>query len=165
MNKQVIIIRKDLNMRKGKMCAQAAHASMKVFFDRAVPQSDPFCLDAETNNIILLCSPEMKEWALNQKFTKIVVGCNSLEELLELEQQAKAAEIPCALIEDSGATEFKETCKFCNGTGEGYGGTHSWKCMNCNGTGKANVPTITCLAIGPDDAEKINKITGHLKPL
>jgi peptidyl-tRNA hydrolase len=30
--KQVIVIRTDLNMRKGKMCAQAAHASMKVFF-------------------------------------------------------------------------------------------------------------------------------------
>ena len=28
--KQVIIIRKDLKMRKGKMCAQAAHAAMKV---------------------------------------------------------------------------------------------------------------------------------------
>lgn len=31
--KQVIVIRKDLNMRKGKMIAQGAHASMKVFFD------------------------------------------------------------------------------------------------------------------------------------
>jgi len=28
--KQVIIIRKDLNMRKGKMIAQGAHASMKA---------------------------------------------------------------------------------------------------------------------------------------
>ena len=32
--KQVIVLRKDLNMRKGKMVAQGAHASMKVFFDR-----------------------------------------------------------------------------------------------------------------------------------
>ena len=31
--KQVIVMRKDLNMRKGKMIAQGAHASMKVFFD------------------------------------------------------------------------------------------------------------------------------------
>ena len=31
--KQVIIIRKDLNMRKGKMIAQGAHASMKVISD------------------------------------------------------------------------------------------------------------------------------------
>lgn len=31
--KQVIIVRTDLNMRNGKMVAQGAHASMKVFFD------------------------------------------------------------------------------------------------------------------------------------
>lgn len=36
--KQVIIIRKDLNMRKGKMIAQGAHASMKVFFDLMSPE-------------------------------------------------------------------------------------------------------------------------------
>ena len=34
--KQVIIIRKDLGMRKGKVAAQAAHASMKV---RAAPRT------------------------------------------------------------------------------------------------------------------------------
>jgi peptidyl-tRNA hydrolase len=34
MIKQVIVVRKDLNMRKGKLAAQVAHASMKVFFDR-----------------------------------------------------------------------------------------------------------------------------------
>ena len=33
MIKQVIVVRKDLKMRKGKIAAQAAHASMKVFFD------------------------------------------------------------------------------------------------------------------------------------
>ena len=32
--KQVIVMRKDLNMRKGKMVAQGAHASMKVILDR-----------------------------------------------------------------------------------------------------------------------------------
>ena len=32
--KQVIVIRKDLKMRSGKECAQVAHASMKIFFDR-----------------------------------------------------------------------------------------------------------------------------------
>jgi peptidyl-tRNA hydrolase, PTH2 family len=183
MNKQVIIIRKDLNMRKGKMCAQAAHASMKVFFDRAVPQSDPFCLDAETNNIILLCSPEMKEWALNEKFTKIVVRCNNLEELLDLERQAKAAEIPCAIIEDSGATEFKSYhCVVCDSTDlkifkddtiidNEWRNKNRYMCLACDTVFEIdnaivkNKPTITCLAIGPDNAEKINKITGHLKPL
>ena len=31
--KQVIVVRKDLHMRKGKIAAQVAHASMMVFFD------------------------------------------------------------------------------------------------------------------------------------
>ena len=31
--KQVIVMRKDLNMRKGKMIAQGAHASMRVLLD------------------------------------------------------------------------------------------------------------------------------------
>lgn len=33
--KQVLVIRKDLNMRKGKMVAQGAHSAMKVVFDQA----------------------------------------------------------------------------------------------------------------------------------
>ena len=35
--KQVIVMRKDLNMRKGKMIAQGAHASMKVLLDAGRP--------------------------------------------------------------------------------------------------------------------------------
>jgi peptidyl-tRNA hydrolase len=38
-------------------------------------------------------------------------------------------------------------------------------CPECGGTGKVNKPTTTCLAIGPDEAEKIDKITGELKLL
>lgn len=35
--KQVIVMRKDLNMRKGKMCAQAAHASMAFLTSQMHP--------------------------------------------------------------------------------------------------------------------------------
>ena len=38
--KQIIVVRKDLNMRKGKIASQCAHASMKVFFDRLSLMSD-----------------------------------------------------------------------------------------------------------------------------
>jgi hypothetical protein len=31
--KQVIVVRRDLNMRKGKLAAQVAHASMKFLID------------------------------------------------------------------------------------------------------------------------------------
>lgn len=36
LTKQVIVLRKELNMQKGKIATQVAHASMKVFFDRMI---------------------------------------------------------------------------------------------------------------------------------
>ena len=43
--KQIIIVRKDLNMSKGKMAAQVSHASM-AFLTR------PFYLNKECSNLI-----------------------------------------------------------------------------------------------------------------
>ena len=42
MPKMVIVLRKDLNMRKGKFVAQGSHGVLKVFFDRATitPNND-----------------------------------------------------------------------------------------------------------------------------
>jgi peptidyl-tRNA hydrolase len=45
--KQTIVIRKDLPWTKGKMCAMAAHASLKVFFDRMVKVDSPDTVDGE----------------------------------------------------------------------------------------------------------------------
>lgn len=97
MIKQVIVLRTDLNMRKGKMAAQAAHASMKVFFDRKTA-ADPATLEVPL-------WPEAAEWVAGL-FTKIVVGCSSQEELLALQAKAREAGLPCALVVDAGATEF-----------------------------------------------------------
>ena len=84
--KQVIVIRKDLGMRAGKMCAQAAHASTKAI------------LENQTH-------PNMKAW-LADKFTKIVVRVESEPELFEIYQKAQAAELITSLILDAGLTEF-----------------------------------------------------------
>lgn len=94
--KQIIIIRKDLGMRKGKMIAQGAHASMKVFFDRAftIPYSMTISL-----------TPAIMEW-VQGKFTKIAVGVNSETELLEIYRKADEAGLLCSLIQDQGLTEF-----------------------------------------------------------
>ncbi len=129
MIKQVIVVRKDLNMRKGKIAAQAAHASMKVFFDLSVGTSLYI-----TEGIFIPLNEEMKEW-VNGLFTKVVVSCNSEEELIDLYSKARDANIPCSLIIDSGLTEFH------------------------------GQPTYTTIAIGPAQEEKINIITGHLKLL
>lgn len=125
--KQVIVVRKDLNMRKGKMCAQAAHASMAALLNAGAYQGDKFMLVLRTD--------ALTKW-LKGKFTKIVVSVDSEQELLDIYNQVVESGIKYhSLITDCGLTEF-------------------------NG-----VPTLTCMAIGPDWPESIDKITGHLKLL
>jgi len=70
-----------------------------------------------------------------RRFTKVCLQAGSEAELVALYDQAAAAGLPCALIEDSGVTEFH------------------------------GIPTKTCIAIGPADAVEINKTTGNLKLL
>ena len=155
--KQVIVVRKDLNMRKGKMCAQVAHASMKVFFDRIQ-------LGPPEDNCYF--TNEMKNW-MEGSFAKIVVSVNSESELFILRDQVEKAGIVHALILDNGNTEFKQKCRTCDGDGKIQGEYSTmpsdWvDCPDCNGTGKINKPTYTCLAIGPDKTEVIDVFTREL---
>lgn len=120
MIKQVIVIRKDLNMRKGKMVAQGSHASI-AFLTRRIQNNEPL---TEVQN----------QW-LQNSFVKICVSVDSEQELLEIQEKATSNGIECHLVTDNGTTEF------------------------------GGVPTKTCLALGPDYAEKINEISGHLKLL
>ena len=130
MVKQVIVIRKDLGMRKGKMIAQGAHASMKIFFDIAhYIQSD-----TQGEFMLFKIDKAMKEWVLGT-FTKIVVSVDSESELCKIYIDARDAGLRCSVITDIGATEFHGN------------------------------PTFTAVAIGPNEAEEIDKITGHLKLL
>ena len=139
--KQVIVMRKDLNMRKGKMIAQGAHASLAVlleaFFGAHAKREWVVNKNSEhimTTEIKLHFDEPMFQW-INSSFKKIVVGAESLGECVDVYRKAKAMGIPCSLIEDKGLTEF--------------GGQ----------------VTVTCCAIGPADPEEIDKITGHLKLL
>jgi peptidyl-tRNA hydrolase len=101
-------------------------------------------------------------------FAKIVVGCNSEQELFDLQKQADEEGIVNALILDNGNTEFKQGCPECKGYGQllsGFSHIQQIPCERCNETGKINKPTYTCLSIGPDLSDKIDKITGGLKLL
>ena len=174
MIKQILIIRKDLNMRKGKIGAQCAHASMKVFFDRIHMSLESYEGTAkEYDHYKCKFTNEMIQW-MEGSFTKIVVGCSSEQELFDLQKQAEEAGIVNAIILDNGQTEFKMGCQNCNGKGEHIQmydaiitGTNpiSYICNKCHGTGKIPKPTYTCLAIGPDESEKIDKITKELQLL
>lgn len=136
MIKQVIVVRKDLNMRKGKIASQVAHASMGAIMRYHTVEDVPVDYMADYKYINILADPALVEWLINGSFTKICVGCDSEEELLELNNKVKESGIRnYSLIQDNGTTEF-------------------------NG-----VKTYTALAIGPALSEKIDKITGHLKLL
>lgn len=95
--KQVLIIRKDLNMRKGKIAAQAAHAS-NVFLINKIKQ-----LRERPSEVSF--SIEELNW-IDNKFTKICVSVDSEQEMLELYDVAKASGLYVSKIVDSGATEF-----------------------------------------------------------
>lgn len=87
--KQVIIIRRDLKMRRGKEISQGCHASLG-----AILRDGKLKTDKDT-----------KIW-LEGRFTKICVRVESEEELLEIYNQARNAKLNCSLITDAGLTEF-----------------------------------------------------------
>ena len=124
-------MRKDLNMRKGKMIAQGSHASLGGILQlmEKTILSDGSRLEIKTTH-----NTPLHEW-LADKFTKICVSVSSEKELLDINEKAKKAGLNSYIIRDAGLTEF------------------------------GGVPTYTCLAIGPDYADKINEITGHLSLL
>jgi peptidyl-tRNA hydrolase, PTH2 family len=96
--KQVIVIRKDLKMRRGKECAQAAHASM-AFITRRLrfPHGGP-----EARAVF---SPPEVTW-LTTRFRKVTLQVDSEAELLSVFERAEAAGLVVHLITDAGLTEF-----------------------------------------------------------
>lgn len=123
--KQVIVMRHDLKMRRGKQIAQGAHASMAFLTRRLQSHSSISLADFPTH---------AQTWILGS-FAKVCVRCNSEEELMAIHDKALELGLEVHLITDSGRTEFH------------------------------GQPTRTCLALGPDDASKIDEVTGHLELL
>ena len=109
--KQVILVRNDLRMPKGKLSSQVAHASLEA----------------------ALKSNKLKEWR-SKGTKKVILKVKDERELLHYYDLAKKSKLTNALIKDAAKTFF-------------------------------NQPTITCLAIGPDKEEKIDRITRDLKML
>ena len=134
--KQVIVIRRDLNMRKGKIGAMCGHASM-AFVSKQIRDSNYgkdgwyAMIDSTTHCINVAISDIQLKW-MKESFAKIVVYVNSEQELLDLIAKGKEAGIVVHEIIDNGATEFH------------------------------GVPTLTCAAFGPDKSDKLDLVTGGL---
>lgn len=93
-HKMVIVVRKDLNMRKGKLASQASHAGQEAILVR------------DENNVpSLKASPDVLAW-LADEYKKVVVSVNSEAELLSLMEQAREQGLNYHLVQDLGHTEF-----------------------------------------------------------
>ncbi|BBL61857.1 peptidyl-tRNA hydrolase [Methanobrevibacter arboriphilus] len=111
--KQVIVVRNDLKMSKGKTAAQACHACLGAY-----KKAD---------------SDKIRFWEQEGQ-KKVIVKVNSLEELFEIKEIAKKNNVPNFIVKDAGRTELPTS-------------------------------TITCLGVGPDTDEIIDKVTQDLKLL
>ena len=143
-SKQVIVVRHDLikgekAVRRGKMMAQVAHASLASllkFFNKEKIETIPGgYLEPKQEyfryHVSFGMDTVLADW-LEGKFTKVVVYVPGEKELRELDEKLNDTYIPHALITDAGLTEFK------------------------------GVPTVTCLGIGPGKCEDIDKFTKEL---
>jgi PTH2 family peptidyl-tRNA hydrolase len=95
-HKQTIVLRKDLNMRKGKMVAQGAHASLRAILKLG---------SSDGNNFVIPLDDRLAPWLLG-RFKKICVSVSSEAELLAVHEKAQAVGLITALIQDAGLTEF-----------------------------------------------------------
>jgi PTH2 family peptidyl-tRNA hydrolase len=84
--KQVIVVRMDIGMGKGKLAAQVAHASLSAYEDT----------DTKTR----------RAWkGGGQK--KVVVKASSERELFELADVAERKGLPTAIVRDAGHTQLE----------------------------------------------------------
>ncbi|MCD6301151.1 MAG: peptidyl-tRNA hydrolase [Staphylothermus sp.] len=86
--KQVIIVRTDIKMSKGKLAVQVAHAAVIAAFEAYKRNRDWF----------------EQWWNTGQK--KIVVKASSADELLEYAEIAKRNGLPVSIVRDAGLTEL-----------------------------------------------------------
>ncbi len=96
--KQVILMRNDLKMSKGKMIAQGAHASVDAAFS--------------ANKKLF------SKWR-GAGMKKIALRVDSLEQLKELLSKAQDADIITSQIQDAGHTEVKPGTITCGAIGPG----------------------------------------------
>jgi len=108
--KQVIVVREDLKLSRGKLAVQVAHAAI-IGYERA----DRRIVEA---------------WKM-QGQKKVVLKVPTIEKLLEIKEKAERLGLPTGVVVDAGLTEIPPG-------------------------------TVTAIVIGPDNAKKIDRVTGYL---
>ncbi|MCL5430228.1 MAG: peptidyl-tRNA hydrolase Pth2 [Candidatus Marsarchaeota archaeon] len=85
--KQVIVIRSDLKLGKGKAVAQGSHASLMSYFEAERKDKDV-----------------AREW-VDSGEKKVVLKVPDEDSLLQLYKALKTKHVPCALVTDAGLTQ------------------------------------------------------------
>ncbi|MBP3333711.1 MAG: aminoacyl-tRNA hydrolase [Clostridia bacterium] len=134
-SKMMIVMRRDLKMRKGKIAAQAGHACIDAIL-RALIKEDRMNDFEMTAEGLALKNSDKPSSPLTDWFAygcaKVCVYVDSEEALLDIVKKAEERGIIASLITDAGMTEFH------------------------------GIPTKTCLALEPLPAEIADELTGAL---
>ena len=99
--KQVLIVRSDLKLSKGKLAVQVAHGAVTAAFRAYKEKSEWF-----------------KAW-FNEGQKKVVVKVEGERELFELKTEAEKLGLPTSLIRDAGLTEIPPGTITCLAIGPG----------------------------------------------
>jgi PTH2 family peptidyl-tRNA hydrolase len=97
--KQVIAVRTDLRMGKGKLAVQVAHAAISAFEEARKRR------------------PEWVQAWLDEGQAKVVVKVGDLGELMKLKSEAAKQRFPFHLITDRGLTQLPPSTITCLGIG------------------------------------------------
>lgn len=97
--KMIIVVRKDLDLGKGKMAAQVAHAAVSLALHSMKKDKRIF-----------------REW-LDQGQKKVVVRVDDLKQLYAVKEKFEAAGISTSLITDAGLTQVPPGTVTCLGAG------------------------------------------------
>ena len=97
--KQVIVVRSDIKMSKGKLAAQVAHAAVSSFY-KTLNEKPIYA----------------KLW-LNNRQPKVILKVFSLEDLYKIKKDADEKGIINSLVEDAGLTELPPGTITCLGIG------------------------------------------------
>ena len=134
--KQMIVMRRDLKMRKGKIAAQAGHACVEATLMALAREGRLDQVRVRNDAWVYLEHDPQDATPLSNWFdagvAKVCVYVDSEDDLLDIAVRGREAGFAVALVRDAGHTEFH---------GE---------------------PTFTCLAFEPLSAEQIDPITGDL---
>jgi PTH2 family peptidyl-tRNA hydrolase len=99
--KQVIVVRNDIKMSRGKLAAQVAHASVSAFY-KTLKEKPSDALG----------------W-LQNKQPKIIVKVEGLDELFKVKGAAEERGLTTTIVQDAGLTELPPNTITCIGIGPG----------------------------------------------